>query len=182
MSLFFSFLRCLFFFFFFNDTATTEIYTLSLHDALPIYGTAIPEFHRPTLPPGDFWTVHVEYHGPIAQDPVRSVRAVLDAANRAGVERVVLELNTDGGNVNAGYEFARAIESSKAPVACVVDGSARSMGFFILQACRVRLATPRSILMVHEPLYVNGMEGKTEVDFRNLANGLHNTAEAMLRF
>src|ERR1035437_11166149 len=29
-------LRC-FFFFFFNDTATREIYTLSLHDALPIY-------------------------------------------------------------------------------------------------------------------------------------------------
>src|SRR5258708_39258656 len=28
---------CLFFFFF-NDTATTEIYTLSLHDALPISG------------------------------------------------------------------------------------------------------------------------------------------------
>src|SRR5688572_11011104 len=30
-----SILYCLFFFFF-NDTATTEIYTLSLHDALPI--------------------------------------------------------------------------------------------------------------------------------------------------
>src|SRR5438067_6021279 len=29
-----------FFFFFFNDTATTEIYTLSLHDALPIYTDA----------------------------------------------------------------------------------------------------------------------------------------------
>src|SRR3712207_7130624 len=28
-----------FFFFFFNDTATTEIYTLSLHDALPIWST-----------------------------------------------------------------------------------------------------------------------------------------------
>src|SRR5260221_10981239 len=28
------------FFFFFNDTATTEIYTLSLHDALPISGVA----------------------------------------------------------------------------------------------------------------------------------------------
>src|SRR5256885_7994281 len=27
------------FFFFFNDTATTEIYTLSLHDALPIWGS-----------------------------------------------------------------------------------------------------------------------------------------------
>src|SRR5215208_8349202 len=31
-------------FFFFNDTATTEIYTLSLHDALPIYRR-----HRPRL-------------------------------------------------------------------------------------------------------------------------------------
>src|SRR3712207_8214844 len=29
------------FFFFFNDTATTEIYTLSLHDALPIYAHVI---------------------------------------------------------------------------------------------------------------------------------------------
>src|SRR5437899_7141836 len=33
----FSLVHSLFFlFFFFNDTATTEIYTLSLHDALPI--------------------------------------------------------------------------------------------------------------------------------------------------
>src|SRR5438067_9496591 len=29
--------RCLSFFFFFIDTPTTEIYTLSLHDALPIW-------------------------------------------------------------------------------------------------------------------------------------------------
>src|SRR5260370_26654878 len=31
----------LFFLFFFNDTATTEIYTLSLHDALPIFNEKI---------------------------------------------------------------------------------------------------------------------------------------------
>src|SRR3712207_8105382 len=30
-------MRCICCFFFFNDTATTEIYTLSLHDALPIF-------------------------------------------------------------------------------------------------------------------------------------------------
>ena len=30
-------------FFFFNDTATTEIYTLSLHDALPIWIRAFRE-------------------------------------------------------------------------------------------------------------------------------------------
>src|ERR1022692_3533907 len=47
----------LLFFFFFNDTATTEIYTLSLHDALPIYpiprrqgahpGRILPYLQRP---------------------------------------------------------------------------------------------------------------------------------------
>src|SRR5256885_11660362 len=31
---------CYYNLFFFNDTATTEIYTLSLHDALPIFGRA----------------------------------------------------------------------------------------------------------------------------------------------
>src|SRR2546429_2694894 len=32
-------------FFFFNDTATTEIYTLSLHDALPIFLPALHAVH-----------------------------------------------------------------------------------------------------------------------------------------
>src|SRR5690348_8740200 len=39
----------LFFFFFFNDTATTEIYTLSLHDALPI-SLAAPNCDRRAEP------------------------------------------------------------------------------------------------------------------------------------
>src|SRR5437870_9262571 len=34
-------LALFFFFFFFNDTAPTEIYTLSLHDALPISGCQV---------------------------------------------------------------------------------------------------------------------------------------------
>src|SRR2546427_13307556 len=53
--------RSLFIFFFFNDTATTEIYTLSLHDALPIYSrdecagsvscSLTPRSPRARLPP-----------------------------------------------------------------------------------------------------------------------------------
>src|SRR5258708_29425863 len=38
-------------FFFFNDTATTEIYTLSLHDALPISSSPIPNPASTTHPP-----------------------------------------------------------------------------------------------------------------------------------
>src|SRR3712207_8862725 len=34
------------FIFFFNDTATTEIYTLSLHDALPIWGGRVTSILR----------------------------------------------------------------------------------------------------------------------------------------
>src|SRR3712207_7121519 len=46
-------LCCSVLFFFFNDTATTEIYTLSLHDALPIFagefesGMALAVLARP---------------------------------------------------------------------------------------------------------------------------------------
>src|SRR2546422_7332901 len=57
------------FFFFFNDTATTEIYTLSLHDALPISG------RRDVLGGGD---------------PNNVPRAVADDSKRP--QRVVAEL------------------------------------------------------------------------------------------
>src|SRR2546427_9399064 len=42
----------IFLFFFFNDTATTEIYTLSLHDALPI-SHAVKKGEKPTCQPTD---------------------------------------------------------------------------------------------------------------------------------
>src|SRR5215475_4774235 len=41
-------------FFFFNDTATTEIYTLSLHDALPISSGQL-RFADVTRHPGERW-------------------------------------------------------------------------------------------------------------------------------
>src|SRR5215475_15895518 len=50
------FFNCFVFFFFFNDTATTEIYTLSLHDALPI---SRPSQRRAPMHPFD-WPHKVE--------------------------------------------------------------------------------------------------------------------------
>src|SRR5258708_14084103 len=50
------------FLFFFNDTATTEIYTLSLHDALPIYllyvpgGNAAPDLYDDDRPGINLYT------------------------------------------------------------------------------------------------------------------------------
>src|SRR5258705_5788119 len=42
-------------FFFFNDTATTEIYTLSLHDALPIFGGASIVRSAAAMCPRPWW-------------------------------------------------------------------------------------------------------------------------------
>src|SRR6266566_5314099 len=53
-----------YFFFFFNDTATTEIYTLSLHDALPISTGQLDIVRTPHQP------VHrpVRHHHTLRQD------------------------------------------------------------------------------------------------------------------
>src|SRR6266702_7556208 len=70
------------FLFFFNDTATTEIYTLSLHDALPIHTTAA---HLEALPPdADASPCHgraglaetLLYASHVLGDPRHAVRAV----------------------------------------------------------------------------------------------------------
>src|SRR5256886_11307640 len=52
---------CSSFFFFFNDTATTEIYTLSLHDALPISSAIVS-----SAPPKTLWSVTAMAPRPIA--------------------------------------------------------------------------------------------------------------------
>src|SRR2546425_9678639 len=57
-------------FFFFNDTATTEIYTLSLHDALPI-SPAEAEKERPAVADHGRYRPHGQRAGSAAIDPAR---------------------------------------------------------------------------------------------------------------
>ena len=47
--------------------------------------------------------------------------------------------------------MAKALESSKLPIYCLVDGEAASMGFYVLQGCYYRIMTPTSTLIIHEP-------------------------------
>src|SRR5205807_8675542 len=71
-----------FIFFFFNDTATTEIYTLSLHDALPICDP-----HKPAVP----WSAHPRGEVPEGHYRVPIGRAALV---REGKEVSVLTYGT----------------------------------------------------------------------------------------
>src|SRR3990170_7221279 len=70
--------------FFFNDTATTEIYTLSLHDALPISYTALLEVQNSLykLARGIKWQERSEEHTSELQSPDHLVcRLLLEKNN-----------------------------------------------------------------------------------------------------
>src|SRR2546423_7751730 len=54
---FLSFMHAITFFFFFNDTATTEIYTLSLHDALPISTATTSTSSAERTPARNSWLI-----------------------------------------------------------------------------------------------------------------------------
>src|SRR2546430_11459533 len=65
----FSLYAVIYCFFFFNDTATTEIYTLSLHDALPILAVDLDVPDVPGAPVGP--AVHLA----VQVDPAADTRA-----------------------------------------------------------------------------------------------------------
>src|SRR5438093_12569628 len=70
-----SLVSCLVFFFFcFNDTATTEIYTLSLHDALPIF---VPEH-------GTMFTLALVRFPPTATKEIQYLNAVGGKDRKSG--------------------------------------------------------------------------------------------------
>src|SRR3712207_7833600 len=79
-------------FFFFNDTATTEIYTLSLHDALPIFDR-LQSHHRP-------------YHSRERPDHAhrragfRVGRRIRHQATIAGPDRKSTRLNSSHANIS----------------------------------------------------------------------------------
>src|SRR3712207_8638804 len=84
-----------FFFFFFNDTATTEIYTLSLHDALPILGDrGIGLVLDPVG--GKSWTEGYELLGPAG----RLVAFGLSAASSGKKDRKSTRLNSSHANIS----------------------------------------------------------------------------------
>src|SRR5258708_38276740 len=85
----FFFLYCcrsfVYIFFFFNDTATTEIYTLSLHDALPISKLIHEaELSDPRLP-----QIAGESRGELGRGGMRTKLAAAQIAARSGAATVI---------------------------------------------------------------------------------------------
>src|SRR3712207_7068072 len=81
--------------FFFNDTATTEIYTLSLHDALPIYALVEVLDAEVVLDPLDARLEH-------ADGPLLLVDLVVDVAAQllGHLDRKSTRLNSSHANIS----------------------------------------------------------------------------------
>src|SRR3712207_7827587 len=91
-------------FFFFNDTATTEIYTLSLHDALPIYINPDslnknPAFTNVVVVEGNVKTVHIG-----GQDAINASGEIVGrgdiVAQTEQVDRKSTRLNSSHANIS----------------------------------------------------------------------------------
>src|SRR3712207_6901388 len=81
------------FIFFFNDPATTEIYTLSLHDALPISTSTEPVASTGTsVPLTGTWTV----------SPMRSRPPLTRARAKGRASSALRELGGAGAGIGAG--------------------------------------------------------------------------------
>src|SRR3712207_6861478 len=83
-----------FFCFFFNDTATTEIYTLSLHDALPIFDKTAARINE-LVPEARVVTAH----GQMGEQRLEQV--MVDFwERRADVDRKSTRLNSSHANIS----------------------------------------------------------------------------------
>src|SRR3712207_9041611 len=83
--------------FFFNDTATTEIYTLSLHDALPIYAAVVGKARmgaRGTVP------CVVDALRSCLQAAVDDGLSAVNPASRLGADRKSTRLNSSHANIS----------------------------------------------------------------------------------
>lgn len=112
----------------------------------------------------------------------QSVAPLIDAINSVDQEKyIVLEINSPGGSITDGFRLVKAIENSKVPVQCVVDGDADSMAFYILESCNTRIMTKRSVAMAHQAAVAALMYGHQD-QWANVARRLKAIDHAMSEF
>src|SRR3712207_7140058 len=101
--------------FFFNDTATTEIYTLSLHDALPICWHEFPLAMTGRGPPPGGSIRHV--------NPATPCRSELSWRSPSVRERVIDRKSTrlNSSHANISYAVFCLKKKKKKALVCITD-------------------------------------------------------------
>lgn len=95
----------------------------------------------------------VEIAGGISFDSMKKAqREVLELASQ-GDEPIWVRINSPGGSVDAGLILIDTMKAIKAPIHCIVESSAYSMGAIILTFCDKRYGLPHATFMLHEASY-----------------------------
>lgn len=72
-------------------------------------------------------------------------------AHKGGAKRILVIIDSRGGQAQAALSLYEAIRSSPLPTRCEVRGNAFSGAFLVLQSCSFRVATAESQLSTHRP-------------------------------
>ena len=97
-----------------------------------------------------YYVPKIKFDTEVNNGSVNETLAIMDQVTKAGAKTIVIEINTPGGDIEAGFRLSKAIEDSPVPIVCVVDGMSASMGMYILESCQTRVGVSRSTYMIHE--------------------------------
>lgn len=91
-------------------------------------------------------------NGSVEHNTTKRIGACILWLNALSMQPITLYINSNGGGVTAGLDIYDIIKHSQAPVDGIVFREARSMGAFILQACRTRKILQHAIIHLHHSL------------------------------
>lgn len=95
--------------------------------------------------------------GTVTRESTSAIIAWLDEQEAAGETLLGLDIDSSGGDVDAGFALIRRMDAAVASIECVVGSAATSMAFAILQSCATRTMVPWAALMAHEARLYGGV-------------------------
>jgi ATP-dependent protease ClpP protease subunit len=111
-----------------------------------------PEPPKPKLEPkkGKHYYPLIKIDEAITRATATRVVDLIEQANKAKAEGIVIELDSPGGSVMAGMDIVHAIEDSDIPVKCIDKFESASMAAVIFESCSERVMLKPASLMFHE--------------------------------
>jgi len=104
--------------------------------------------------------------GFIDDELVEKISKMIIWLNSQNTNEITLYINSDGGNIQAGFSLYDIIKFSEAPVTGIVLKSASSMMLAALQGCKVRKALVHSFFAFHNLIFRKEITCKSEADVR----------------
>ena len=137
---------------------------------------------KPVLEPRGATDKHyipvIPLYGEVTEESVDDAIELLNQAEKAHVDGVIIDIDSPGGSVWDGMRLIRKIESFPAPTTCFASGDAISMAYATLQTCTSRAMLRRGVAMAHSVQAGAMMRGNPE-DWEAMAEMLRVVNKAL---